>query len=104
MIDKEAALELGEKILFLEQEILGLKAILMSTKQPNGLPIPWERMMEEDMPQLLSTPSYGRKRRRLQQGLGSSDGCTSLIHTLGLCIERPLPVPWKESSDPDFHL
>jgi hypothetical protein len=55
MTDKDMVLEVGKQIIALEQEITGLKAILMSTRQPDGKPIPWQWLMERDMPTLLPT-------------------------------------------------
>jgi hypothetical protein len=79
MTDKKMVLEVGEQITALEQEITGLKAILMSTKQPDGSPIPWQWLLEEDMPTLLSNHVYERRLCALRQALGTSSDCTSLV-------------------------
>ena len=79
MTYKEMMLDVGKQIIALEQEITGLKAILMSTRQPDGKPIPWQWLMEQDMPTLLSNHVYEQKLYELRQALGTSSDCTSLV-------------------------
>ncbi len=82
MTDKEMAFELGKQIIALEQEITGLKAILMNTKQPDGSPIPWQRLLKQDMPTLLSNHVYERKLRALRGAVDTSPDCTALLRSL----------------------
>ena len=80
MTDKEIAIELGKKIIALEQEITGLSAILMNTKQPDGNPIPWQWMMEQDRPKLRHV--YEQKLGALREAVDTSPDCTALLRSL----------------------
>jgi hypothetical protein len=76
------AIEIGEKILGLQHEIVVLGVILDSMRLPDGSPVSWRQMKQGDMPTLLSSPISQEKFDELRQAIHNQTNHNSVLDRL----------------------
>ncbi len=82
MTDEEMAFALGEKILELQHKNAALSGILSSMRQPDGSMVPWERMLDADMPLLKSGLVSQDKYEELRQAIHALSDHSSALGRL----------------------
>jgi hypothetical protein len=82
MTDEEMAIQIGEKILSIQHELVVQKVILDQMRQPDGSPVPWREMKNWDIPQLKSTPISQEKFDELRQAIRAQSDHSSALERL----------------------